>query len=131
MAWRRVCGQQWVMNCPGWGYGGVSRLRRACGALELSPLTVPAAFSFPSGPGIHLKHKVRRAPASFWFTKGSAGAWAATFLAHPSHPAAPACLKMGGRLRLLRMKTLEALGFDLNTGGNLCVEKVQRVLKPN
>lgn len=30
--------------------------------------------SFAPGPGIHLKYKVRRAPTSFWFTKGSAGA---------------------------------------------------------
>lgn len=109
-------------------------LGKARCALELLALLTPAASPFPPGPGIHLKRKVRRAPASFWFTKGSAGAAEATFLPHPSRPgpAAPACLKMGGRLRLLGMKTLEALGFDLNADRNLCVGKVQRekVLKP-
>lgn len=62
---------------------------------ELPTLPVSAASPFPSGPRIHLKRKVRRAPAFFWFIKGSAQALAATFLTHPSCPTAPS-LSEGG-----------------------------------
>lgn len=83
-AWRRVCGQQWVMNCPGWGLwqcqpsseGPAELLSyRPCVRLLLPP--------FPLAPGIHLKHKVRRAPASFWFTKGSAQGLGGNFPGSP------------------------------------------------
>lgn len=96
-AWRQGWWSTVGDELPWMGVTAVSaELGRALCALELPTVPVLAASPFPSGPRIHLKHKVRRAPASFWFTKGSTQALAAT---SPSCPAAPACLKVGGRLQ--------------------------------
>lgn len=129
MAWRQGLWSAVGDELPWMGVMAVSaELGRARCALELPTLPAPAASPYPSGPRIHLKHKVRRAQASFWFTKGSAQALAAISLAHPSCPVCPWPVRrwVAGYSRLSGIMTLEALGLDLNTVGKFCVEKVQR-----
>ena len=102
-------------------------LRKACCALELLALLLPP-FLLAQGSTLSIRSGGHQLPSGS--LRGQLGPQQWQKLSWlPHHSSAPPP-KIGGRLRLLGIKTLEALGFDLNADGNLCCKGPESVLKP-